>query len=215
MVEEQKRIDFFDTIIIMIAVICLFIAAIPYLEDEEKFTIHKRFIQSVLDDETHFVINYQMNSTVFSAQNEIYVSILAWPWQDFIEKHQSDVEKTPEIMYIYFLDSNTKLDKFTEDGLFHPTFAIKRGDDGRYRGGPFEIIYQEEGAKCAVLSIDKQRSTQNICNEESPPLVTISSADSKLQYDNNKVILSLTWVIVAFTVIAIRDPLRHIFEKKS
>ncbi|NDB46245.1 MAG: hypothetical protein EB163_02980 [Nitrososphaeria archaeon] len=154
-----------------------------------------------------------MESTIFSAQNDITITTTSWPTTNFVEKHGKDAVTKMDTIYIYFLGSSTKLDEVTEDGVFGPTFVMRKGADGRFHGGPYVIQYQESGEKCVVLSINQLPVVPHYCDKNNQPLVEISTADSILQFKNNKIILTLTWIVIGFTIVTIRDPLRDIFRR--
>lgn len=210
--KSKSKLDRSDALILLISVICLIYAAWNYYHDE-TLTVSKRGITPVIDDETHFVVNFDMNSTLFSAHNDIFIKTTAWPYSDFLKKHTNDKFSKIDVIYIYFQGSTTKLDQMTDDGVTGPTFAMKKGADGRFHGGPYTISYQESGQKCVLLSTVELPFVPHYCENDNQPMLEISSSDSILQFKNNKITLALTWVVIAFTVITMRDPLRGIFRK--
>ena len=212
MADKQKpKTDYFDFFIVIAFFWCLAMAGITYYHDE-PITLYKRGIHAVLDDNTHFVLNYEIQSTTFSAQKMLSIKVDGWGLDDFSQKHKNELNKI-DIIFIYFLGSTTTLDVKTENGVFGPNMILKKGDDGRFHGGPYELTYPEEGEKCILLALEKQSSAPTSCSKEQAPFLIISPLSDTLQNENNKIILALTWAVIGFTLISVRDPLRILLHK--
>lgn len=193
----------------------LLLTALYVWTHDDYFVVKKRGLELVTDDDTHFIVNYKINSTTLSAQNVITINTTAWAYGDFQAKHRNDNLTNMTFLYIYFLDSSLPNEQDTPNGTFEPLLVMTKGTDGRFRGGPYQVTYQEEGEKCILLSTKPIEFLPSLCNTNQQPFVKITSVDSIIQYRNNKLVASLTWVLVAFSVVSARDPLFSMFAKRA
>jgi|SRR6185437_136153 len=209
--KPKKKSDWFDTILWTIFIICIIIS-VSQLTYDETSMINKFVITHDQGSGGTFAVAFNLTSTVFSAQNDITIDVMARPDIEFLQSYP-DLANKIDTLYIYFPSATTGYETFKNGVAFSPTMRLTKEPNG-YFYGHYVIQYPQEGDKCFVISSKTTNGLPDICKSEEA-FVHISSLDSTTQYKNNKIQLTLTGIIVAFSIIASRDPLRRILRIKD
>jgi hypothetical protein len=67
------------------------------------------------------------------------------------------------------------------------------------------IIYHSEGAKCAIISeLDAPGERRYpLCPDNFDPVIHVSTADSKYEFENNKTNMFVIWLGIGFTIASV------------
>lgn len=145
---------------------------------------------------------------VLSAQTWIDISIIARPTDDL--PHNQEVA-------MYFPSAHTEKPEYQNGHLVNAQAPLKETfPNSRNYTGFVKIRYQSEGDKCMILvepSLDAKDRYPN-CPSNFEPVIHISAADSKFQYETNKVNTFIIWLGVGFSVTSIWWYIREIRVSK-
>lgn len=211
MIKKQKlEKDYFDSIIWLFFITCVLIGLVTYVKPNDDFTINKFGIYNVDNQGRGFSIAYNFTSSVFGVNQDITVSIIARPsvaYSNIFSEEASSLDH----FYLYFQAVTTDQDVYV-DGVRHsPPIKLEKGADNWYRG-QYLIKYDEEGDKCVKISLERLYGVPRYCESNEQPVLIIQPYESTLQYKVNKIFVTLTWVLLGFSVLSARDPLRSILK---
>jgi hypothetical protein len=213
--EGNKKLAVLDFIIFGFIGFCLIYAVYLYFHDEY---ITYNFNETTFNDTEglipNFDVSYNLTTTVLSAQNDINISIVAKINDAFKNNYFDEANKIDHIN-VYLPDTIPKNPQY-KDGhvLSYPITLYRSSSDGRFFVGSDVIVYKTEGDKCTFVTTSVLTQSSN-CPNNIHPLFHISSPDSYFQYRNNKITLSLTWVLIAFTIVSVRDFLKNMAQNIS
>ena len=188
-----------------------------------SYTTYNTYVQSLSQGEANaakiptWIIAYNFTTKdVFSALNPITVDVIVHVYPTYFSSYPNETYANfPRIVYVYFpaaipITVTNALNgpvtvtqaQYSQYGeiLGAPMELVKRSDN-TWRNST-KIMYAQEGQTCAFLSVEQLYS---VSCAASAPLLTISSVAALYQAEANKVTLSLTWLVFAFTVILCRD----------
>lgn len=155
---------------------------------------------------TTWSISYNFTASVISAQNNINVTIIAIPTQEYHDRYPEKFKDVSNLSILVHLpEAMPDTPQFEDGHMLAEVVTVKYDDKHKLFEGKTRIKYLSEGYKCASITENEQIiATYKKC-EGQDPLIYVSSADSKFQYDNNKNILALTLVFLALTIFALRS----------
>jgi hypothetical protein len=158
-----------------------------------------------------FSINF--TATVFSAQNPIQVSVIAFFDPSFQEHNASFIEKVGNSpLYFYLEGAVFQPRHYTSFGAetTHP-ITLYHQSDGSYRNSMSSetVTFEYEGYKCFIANFVTMQSVPALCSDNEQPVIYISSADSLFQLRTQHYTSTLTWFFGAFAVIIVRDDVTH------
>jgi hypothetical protein len=142
--------------------------------------------------------NFTTND-VFSALNPITVDVIVHI--DTVSPLSMPNATLPSVVYIYFPDAIPIHPQYTQYGeLISQQWTIPLKLDRTYRNST-TILFGQEGQTCAILTTNPLPYV-GACNlNVNAPILTISSAQALYQYQTTRITVTLTYVVVAFTVI--------------
>lgn len=208
---KKRPTDVFDLAIWLAFIIFLFAGVAAYSDNWYNFTISK-FTVFPLDDEGRaFSVAFNFTAPVFAVNQDIQMSIVARPSASYIQNFPEEVSKINEL-YLYFTGISTKQDIYIDGIRRSPTLLMTKEPDGWFRG-EYTMRYDEEGNKCFSLDIKRLVGLPTYCKvADEQPMLIISSHDTTLQYQTNKIFMGLTLVVVGLSIISARDQLRSILR---
>lgn len=212
----NKQLVILDVIIFTIFGFGLFFAGYLYFHDD---SILYNFSETTYNDTEgkipNFYMSYNFTTTSFSAQNNITVSIMAKLSDDLVNNRPISANNIKNI-FVYFPTATPRYLYYKEGHLeSYPITLYRSTTDGRFFTGSDIIKYQSEGDKCTFVTTTTVNQLNGDCQNKIHTLFHISSSDSYFQYKNNKTTLALTWVLIAFTVVTVRDFLKNMFQNIS
>jgi hypothetical protein len=193
-----------DIIVIGLFVTCLVEALLIYdSTNTQTYSISQ--IDYNNSGQPAFNVNFNFTTeAVFSALNPITVKIFVFPNPNATKSDPNWLTDTPEYLWMYFpasIPPNPHYDK--NGGIYTEPLVLRKGFNATYTNST-TIEYQGETTVCAFI-LSTFTSSIPPCNSTVySPILTISPVDSLYQYQSNKNTLSLTFVVLAFTVIFIR-----------
>jgi hypothetical protein len=214
--KDSRTVLLVDLGILAIFIVSIFGAAFSY-------TSYTTYVQSLSQGEANdakiptWINAYNFTTKdVFSALNPMTVDVIVHVYPTYFKSYPNETyADLPSMVYIYFpyaipitvSNSLTGPVTVTEaqyspygEILGAPMELVKRADN-TWRNST-KIMYAQEGQTCAFLST---KALTEIGCYGAAPLLTISSVAALYQAQANKVTLSLTWLVFAFTVILCRD----------
>ena len=204
----SKKIRLLDITLIIAVIVCLIIALYNY--SGYSYSYYTDSITTVGDyapQKPWMDFNINFTSTVFAAQNDIQVSIIATFDPEFQQQNPNNVTNAGSKFYFYMqgaVPSTRQYDKF--GGEITSVIILNQQTDRSYRNASQTIRYEYEGDKCFTGGFSPIQNVLSLCDlTTQQPLIHISSADSLFQLQTQHVTLALTWAFGAFTVISIRD----------
>jgi hypothetical protein len=202
----------FDVIILLVIVICGLIAIWTYTSHNE-YT--HNYTQSISPDNKVLkgFISLNFTSEVFSAQSPIHVSAIFYFSPQFRSSHPYLQNVTTVYVWLTHSVLETTAQYYNGVRERYP-MNLTENNDGSYRGSAL-IHYDEEGDKCLIFDELNNVAVMGCVPTPSNIMIHISSVDSLLQLNANKITLTLTWVLVAFTIVAIRSFLKDMFQNLS
>jgi hypothetical protein len=162
---------------------------------EVKYTTERYYLNATLvNNETRWYFDvFFTTDDVFSARTDITVEVYAKPNYTNLEK--------PHSIFLYMKDATHDPPKFIGREVVTPEFAITQLDANNEFYEKKVIRYQSQGQKyIAISSVQLDRLPHNF--DQVLDVIQISSEDSKHEYDTNRSIIALTYVIVGLAVAA-------------
>ncbi len=188
-----------------------------------SYTASSTYVQSLAQGEANaaniptWVIAYNFTTQdVFSALNPITVDVIVHVYPTYFKSYPNETfANFPRIVYVYFPAAIPITVTYPLTGPVTVTQA-RYSQYGEILGAPMELVkrpdntwrnstkimYAQEGQTCAFLNVEQLYSVSCV---GSAPLLTISSVAALYQFQANRLTLSLTWLVFAFTVILCRD----------
>jgi len=151
-------------------------------------------------------IAYNFTSdAVFSALNPITISVIVHLDDAALSKYPNLTQTADTPIYIYFPAATPTKSRYTQFGEeYGEPLVINKGSGAIYKSSTVRI-YSQEGPICAFLTTVFLSDVPSCDFSMKAPLLTISSAGALYQYQTDKTNLSLTLVVLAFTIILFRD----------
>lgn len=155
---------------------------------------------------TTWSISYNFTASVISAQNNLNVTIIAMPTKDYLDRYPEKFKDVSNLSILVHLpEAMPDTPQFEDGHMLAEIVTVKYDDKRKLFEGKTRIKYLSDGYKYASITENEQIIATLKKYDGQDPLIYISSADSKFQYDNNKTILTLTLVFLALTVFALRS----------
>lgn len=192
-----------DIIVIIAFVVLLVVAA-------ETYSSTNDYTLSVYQAEDNYAniptwdifYNFTTNA-VFSTLNPITAHVIVNFDANITHIDPNIINDAPKTVFIYFPAAFPMHPKYVGGEELGSSLVLHEEKNGTYANST-TLTYYEEGPQCAFLTTSPQPFV-NACNFSAhPALFTISSVDALYQYQTNKATLSLTLVVLAFTIILIR-----------
>ena len=194
-VKGSKRLLALDILMIIVFIVCIIIAGYTYFHNQE-YTTGASVVFTDSSGTPQWYGAFDFTSDVFSAQNEITVSVIIHPTPNTTQYPAST-------LYLYFPYSSPPKPEYDQYGNeLSQVLELHEGSDNVYANST-TLLYETEGTQCADLSNGQLQSVT--CGPSSVAIIKVSSSDTVFQYQSSKVSLSLTWVVLAFTILFIRD----------
>lgn len=191
-----------DVFIIIGIGICGYEAITTYYTHSERYT-HSYSSQQIVNNASEGFLAINFTADVFSVQNPIDVSASFTFDNQFLATHPFITKKT--IVQLLIFDSRPIHPTYSPNGdMFRPPMNLTWNNAGMYTNST-TVIFDLEGDKCFDLKPAIILVESNCVPTEADSIIHISSVDSLLQLKANKTNLTLTWVLVAFTIVAVRS----------
>ncbi len=149
------------------------------------------------------------SSDVFSAQTWLTVDIIAKPTDNLVHNR---------VVTMFFPGAITEKLEYQDGHLISAQTPLTETLTGsRTYTGEIRIKYQSEGDKCFILVEPAEKMPTRFpgCPANFEPVIHISSADSKFQYETNKVNTFILWLGVGFSVASVYWYIREIMSNQS
>jgi hypothetical protein len=192
----------------MLILICLAIAAFTYFVTTD-YTVNSTEQFDNFADIPILVVTLNATATTFSAQNQIAVSVIAIPSN--VYPNNTEVFSSLTQIFVGFVGATPAKPIYNSHGE-EITASLALNYDRKandYRGST-TLVYPQEGTYCVLASASQPFAFAGTSGASSgcsgyPVMLTISSADSLYQLQSSKASLALAWVLLALTVIFLRD----------
>ena len=186
-----------------------------------SYTTSSTYVQSLAQGEANaetFQLGLLLTISrpdVSSALNPITVDVIVHVYPTYFKSYPNETfANFPRIVYVYFPAAIPITVTYPLTGPVTVTQA-RYSQYGEILGAPMELVkrpdntwrnstkimYAQEGQTCAFLNVEQLYSVSCV---GSAPLLTISSVAALYQFQANRLTLSLTWLVFAFTVILAR-----------
>jgi len=156
--------------------------------------------------------NINFTATVFSAQNPIQVSVIAYFDPSFVRENASFIaHNVTDVLYFYLRGADFPTKQYSNLGAeIAPVILLHHQTDGSYRNESQTVIFEYEGYKCFTADTKPLQSALALCQGIEQPLIYISSVDSLLQLQTQHYTAALTWLFGAFAIAVCRDEIMGI-----
>lgn len=204
-VRGSKRLRALDVVIVIVFATCLIGALLVYVTND---TVRYSGEEAAYQQDGTNIWDMAYNFTTigaFSANNPITIHVIVHYSPNFTQSNPAYVS-TPTTIYVYFpaaIPPHLHYDKYGETQSV-PLVLSDNASSGYTFSGSETFTFQSAYQACFTISTQFLQSVPD-CNPSSQAsMLSVAGASDFLQYQSNKITLTLTLVILAFTVIFIR-----------